>query len=396
MSSIHKKALCLFSGAVLLFGAGSITANAQDTTASQPVRLTGSPTAQNTDYYLAKTSFTLAKSEEAFLEVKSGKSLASGVKLSYQWYKDGVAIVGAVSKTYSAKATGEYYCIVTESDGSSASSISMVGRLGSVKPSGSSSGSSAASAESLIGAVRQTTNAQITSLSKTYTTNTAAVTVLSDLKITAQPKGGIICGNYYGDRCILSIGVSGGDGEYEYSWTCDGVPVEADSASISAETAGEYVCTVTSADGGKLVSQPATVTEDLFSVSACLKKHMSALVRCNEEYIPEGTALKLSVKASGGTGKYTYTWEKYYSYINGEQETGCWLPLNSNTDSVTLERDDIIYTATNYDESYNSWTSQVYETKVRCIVSCLDENGNVAATRYTNEAVISADDSKAE
>ncbi|MBE6724305.1 MAG: hypothetical protein E7576_03755 [Ruminococcaceae bacterium] len=133
---------------------------------------------------------------------------------TYQWYKDGSLISGAVSDHYTATEAGRYYCVIKDSYG------------------------------------------------QTATTNTAQVTS-SKLTIKSQPVGGIV------GYTKLSVTVSGGKEPYRYQWYKEGSgPIRgATSASYSPSSVGDYYCKVTDAKGTTITSDTATVHSASLAIS---------------------------------------------------------------------------------------------------------------------------------
>jgi len=55
----------------------------------------------------------------------------------------------------------------------------------------------------------------------------------------------------------------------------------------------------------------------------------------------------------------------------------------------------VTYTVTNYDEFYKPYTYTYYGIELRCVVSSIDDNGKVVATKYTPKASITRFDPSA-
>ncbi len=160
---------------------------------------------------------TIFDDEEATLEVVAE---ANGA-LSYQWYKDGVAIEGATEATYVTAEAGEYYAVVTnELNGTTA------------------------------------------------TTETVKVTVVvlehADVPvITDEPEDAYIL---EGETATLAVEAVA-NGELAYQWYKDGVAIEgATEATYETAEAGEYYAVVTNTLNGETtetetVKVTVTVTE---------------------------------------------------------------------------------------------------------------------------------------
>jgi hypothetical protein len=172
--------------------------------------------------------------------------VASGSKLTYQWYRDGAAIVDATSAIYTATAAGSYYVVVTAEDGS------------------------------------------VTSVN-------AVLTVTSAPVITAEPSSATILA---GTSQTLAVAAEGAD--LAYQWYRDGVAIDgATGASYAASTAGSYMVQVINA-AGSMQSAAATI-----AVSPNL---MAPVVTTQplSQTVNAGTGVTFSVWASGVSVAYQW------------------------------------------------------------------------------------------
>lgn len=67
-------------------------------------------------FELSSGTFEIPESGSYTVSVvqSSGYTLPNGGKLTYQWYRNDVAVSGATSKSFPVKEAGTYYCKVTE------------------------------------------------------------------------------------------------------------------------------------------------------------------------------------------------------------------------------------------------------------------------------------------
>ena len=168
--------------------------------------------------------------------------------LKYQWYKDGSAVSGATSRTYSTKAAGRYYCVITDQAGQS------------------------------------------------VTSTTKVVTVIT-YRITKQPQSGVSASD---NGYKLSVTVAGGTSPYKYTWRKDGVYIGS-TATLTVYDAGRYYCTITDANGKSLTSDTATLIKNYLRFTNTFPTYATK----------EGSYYHLKASAAGGSGKYYYYyWQK--------------------------------------------------------------------------------------
>ncbi len=129
----------------------------------------------------------------------------------YQWYKDGSAIAGATSSTYSATSAGVYKVVVTDANGC------------------------------------------------TDDSDEVTVTSVPDPQVSVTPTSGEL--NCKVESVLLTASVTGGEGPFAYQWYKDGSAIAgATSSTYSATSAGTYKVVVTDANGCSDDSNEVTVT----------------------------------------------------------------------------------------------------------------------------------------
>ena len=197
--------------------------------------------------------------------------MASGTAtLTYQWRKDGTAISGATSSTYTISSTstsnaGSYTVVVTNSAGSATSNAATL-------------------------------------------TVTAAATAPS---ITTQPSSSSVTA---GSAASFSVAASG-TATLTYQWRKDGTSISGATASTysigstSTSDAGSYTVVVTNS-AGSATSNAATLTVTAAVVAPAITTQPSS------SSVTAGSAASFSVAASG-TATLTYQWRKDGTAISG-------------------------------------------------------------------------------
>ncbi|MBO4524810.1 MAG: hypothetical protein J5723_09045 [Ruminococcus sp.] len=207
-------------------------------------------------------------SQSGSVTISEGSSTTLSVNVSggygsikYQWYKDGTAISGATSRTYTTKTAGKYYCKITDQANQNVSSLTKV------------------------------------------------VTVVS-YRITSQPQSGVIAS----DRGYkLSVAVAGGTAPYKYTWRKDGGYI-GNEANLTAYEPGKYYCTIVDANGKTLTSDTATLTKNYLRFTNTFPTYAER----------EGSYYHLKAGAAGGSGKhYYYYWQKLAAGSNEWVYTDC-------------------------------------------------------------------------
>ena len=211
--------------------------------------------------------------------------------LTYQWYKDDVAISGATARTYTPLTTtigsAEYYCVVT--------------------------------------------NTTLDGPAKTARSNTATITVnapgtLPDADvpmITAHPQPATYAQNDIADPLFVT---ASGNGTLTYQWYKDGGAIAgatSETYTPSTETVGiaHYYCVVKNTSGG--TSETTTSNTAIITVSDAsdAQPNIPTITEHPESatYMLNDIADALSVTATGN-GTLTYQW-----YKDGEAITGAIL-----------------------------------------------------------------------
>jgi alpha-tubulin suppressor-like RCC1 family protein len=230
----------------------------------------GTTTERNTAIKLTQPAFT---KQPAALSVSVGASAAFATTVTstgaatYQWFKDGSAITGATTTTYSIASTtaasaGNYTLVATNWLGSTTSAV-------------------------------------------------AALTVISPVSITTQPTAQTVIA---GNTATFSV-VATGSAPLTYQWSKDGVAISGATAatySIAATTAanaGSYTVLITNSVGS-VTSAPATLTVNPAGVAP------SITTQPISQSVTAGKSVTLSVVATG-TSPLTYEWRKDGTVITG-------------------------------------------------------------------------------
>jgi Immunoglobulin domain/Immunoglobulin I-set domain len=297
------------------------------------------------------------------VSVASGSSAtfsvtATGTNLTYQWYFNNVAITGATSASYtinSATSTnvGNYYVIIysnpsnyttsntvtlsmSSSGGGGGSNVSIVAQpfstsvvnggttVISVIASGTNltyqwyfNGSALAGATSSRLTITNATTANagsyyviVSSGSSSATSDTATLSVSSDVSIVVQPTSQTVA---TGASVTLSVVASGGS--LTYQWYFNGTPISGATssgytiASASTANAGSYTVVVSSNGLNPITSSTATLTVNGNAGSPTIT------LQPISQTVSLGSSCSLSVNATGTN--LTYQW-----YYNGSAISG--------------------------------------------------------------------------
>ncbi len=208
---------------------------------------------------------------------------ASGTSpLSYQWKKNGAAISGATSRSYTTPAT-------TSSDNASTFEVTVTNSVSSVS------------------------------------SNSATLTVNLPPSITAQPASRAVNA---GQTAVFSVTATG-TGTLSYQWKKNG-------AAISGATAAAYTTPATAAsDNGEQFS--VTVTDMVTSVTSntatlTVNAAPSILTQPASQTVNAGQAATFGVSASG-SGTLTYQWKKGGAAIGGATSASYTTPATAASDS---------------------------------------------------------------
>jgi len=262
---------------------------------------------------------------------------------TYQWYKNGAAITGATSSTYTATSAGTYYvrvgdgpnCDVRSNDSVVTSvpdpDVSVTPTSGELNCNVSSVLLTASvtggetpytyqwykNGAAISGATNSTYTATSAGTYKVVVTDhngctdtSADVVVVSvpDPEVSVTPTGGELNCNV--SSVLLTASVTGGESPYTYQWYKNGAAISgATNSTYSATSAGTYKvivtdhngCTDTSADVG-VVSVP----DPDVSVTPT-----SGELNCNV------ASVLLTASVTGGETPYTYQWYKNGAAISG-------------------------------------------------------------------------------
>jgi hypothetical protein len=127
------------------------------------------------------------------------------------------------------------------------------------------------------------------------------------LTIDTQPQSQVLA---IGAPLTLSVGVSGGSGPYTYQW-------KKNTVNISGATSSTYTINHSAlSDAGSYTVSVGDGTDTVLSSAAVISYGFGIVV----QPMPQGTYLGgtifLSVSVAGGSGSYTYQWEKDSSNIS--------------------------------------------------------------------------------
>ncbi|MHA3790013.1 Ig-like domain-containing protein, partial [Flavobacterium hauense] len=152
-----------------------------------------------------------------------------------------------------------------------------------------------------------------------FTTNRVAVNVVVSNIVVTPSQTNLTCNG--GDNATATVSVTGGVGDYTYSWS----PSGGTAATASGLTAGNYTVTVTDENGCE-AEETFTITQpDALSITPSQTN-----VTCNG-----GDNATATVAVTGGTGDYVYLW----SPTGGTAATASGLSAGEYTVTVTDEND---------------------------------------------------------
>lgn len=199
---------------------------------------------------------------------------ASGTgSLTYQWYKDSIAIAGANASTYAASVAGAYSCVVTSS---------------------------------------------LNGVTVTKTTTPTNVYVNS-ISITSNPISSTVA---TGQNYQFTFGVSA-TGTITYQWLINGNEISgANGSSYTTATAGTYTAVATSTLNGTTASITST------SATLATVNQPTITSQPSGSTLNVNSPLSLTISASGN-GTLSYQWFKNGSALTGQ--TGSTLTISSVT-----------------------------------------------------------------
>jgi hypothetical protein len=246
---------------------GSVTSNAATLTVNSPPTITSQPASQTVN----------AGQTATFSVTASGTGT-----LSYQWKKNGTAISGAVSASYTTPAT-------SSSDGGSQFTVTVTNSFGSV------------------------------------TSNAATLTVNVPPTINTQPVSQTV---NVGQTATFSVTATG-TGTLTYQWKKNG-------ASISGATSVSYTTPATTAsDNGAKFTVTITGTSGSITSSAATLTVIappSITTQPASQTVIAGQTATFNVVASG-TAPLTYQWLKNGSTISGATSSSYTTPATTTADS---------------------------------------------------------------
>ena len=287
-------------------------------------------------------SVSFTNDKDAYI-LKYGESVELGVTAeggtggyTYQWFRNGLAVKGAVSATYTATEVGKYNCRVTDRIGlrGTSKTVNIVSTLSFTKlPEDIHivQGSSGTMSVEISGGLAPYTYQWYKDGAEIANSNSATCTVTEagryNCKVT-DSLGQEITGRYGtvyiteklalstdlsekeimpASGVVLRVGATGGYGTYTYKWYSDGeLCATTKASSIGTSAAGRYYCIVTDESGQSVQSRTCNVIEKLVISS-----------QPQSQVIASGKTVTLSAAAIGGTAPYTYQWYKAGTAISG-------------------------------------------------------------------------------
>ena len=412
MRNFKTKAICFISSAVLLCGASGITANAATDYNFSAASSTISSVAQQNNFTLNRGDFTLSYGGTVYIWVNqsSNYTLPTNATVQYQWYKNETAISGATEYKYPVTSGGTYYCKVSVNTPKkvrlasgrpvttystktyNTGSITVTEQLVITKqPTGGVFDNDKGYFDMFVTVKGGTGsykykwywNGKETSLTgtgmrvygagtgycvitdtngKKLTTQNVTVSY-APLKIASQPIGGYFNSeNGYYDMYVTP---TGGRAPYKYKWYWNGKETSLTGNGMRVYNEGTGYCVITDANGNKVTSNTAKVVYAPFNVY--YEKYGS---------FDPGASLQmmdLTVTATGGTGEYTYNWQKK---VNGKwEDIG---PYSGKEATYTVMSFDVIDNE-EYEFMFKRDDMYIYHAtfynSYRCIVGYTDSTG---------------------
>lgn len=293
-------------------------------------------------------------------------TIATGSGLSYQWYKDGVAISGATSASLTltgvtSAETGNYTCIVTETCGSASTQaaslsldsvsittqpVSQTGCVGgdvtfSVAASGSGltyqwfhNGGPLAGATSETLTLNNITSAnqggyfcRVTSSCGSTNSNFVSLNVKAPVTITSQPVDQSACVGY---NAALSVGATGDN--LSYQWYFQGNPI----AGANYHTL--YLNQLSTSDMGDYYAVVSNSCSSETSASAFVNVSTAPQITAQpqDQTVSRNDPATLSVTANG-IGTLSYQWRRNGQWISGATSSTYHIPQVRNKDTGTYD-----------------------------------------------------------
>ena len=241
------------------------------------------------------TAYTLTINEKPGITAQTGNTTicagqtmvfsvtASGSgTLTYQWYKNAVILTGATNSSYVITSVGStdsasYYCIVTNSCG-------------------------------------------------TTTSNSIFLTVKQSPKITAQSGGTSVCSGNAANYTVTATGSA----TLSYQWYKDNTAISGQTgsayaiSSTNSSSAGTYYCAVTNTCG----------TSSSSAYSLTIKEKPTITAQTGSTSLCAGQNMTFSVTA-GGTSPVTYQWYKSTTAVSGATNSTYTINSVSSADSAS-------------------------------------------------------------
>ena len=293
--------------------------------------------------------------------------------LTYQWFKNGVAISGATNSTYSisgvtASNAGNYSVEVTGTCGSATSNAAQltVNTLaissqpvsasqcagsdvtfsvsatssGSISYQWKKNGSSIAGAtnssltlNSITGSDAGSYSVELTAAAGTITSNTATLTVGAATSVNTQPSNQSVYGNGSASFTVSATG----SGTLTYQWSKNGSPISGETSSTltinnaTSNDDADYSVSVTG-NCGVVTSNNAHLTVTIVNPPS-ISLQPASVSQC------AGTNASFSVTASVSAGSISYQWKKDGVAISGATNNSLSLNgiNNTNAGSYTVD-----------------------------------------------------------
>ena len=338
--------------------AGTVTSNAATLTVNTPPSITTQPVSQ-TVIVSQTASFSVAATGTA--------------PLTYQWNKNGTAISGATSSTYTTPATtssdngAQFTVIISNSVGTvtsnaatltvntppsiSAQPISQTATAGqtasfSVTASGTSplsyqwnkNGTAIGGATSSSYTTPVTTTADngaqftvtVSNSAGSVTSSAATLTVNVAPSITTQPASQTVT---VGQTATFSVTASGTT-PFSYQWQKNGVAISGATsanyttpATSSSDTGAQFTVTISNS-AGSATSNAATLTVNAAAVAPSISTQPAS------QTVPAGQTATFSVTATG-TAPLSYQWQKNGTAVSGATSSTYTTPATTTSGSGT-------------------------------------------------------------
>ena len=309
-----------------------VVSNTAGSIASGTATLTVNPAPVAPTVVTQPSNQTVTAGQTATFSVTAGGS----APLSYQWKKNGTAIAGATSSTYTTPAT-------TTADSGAVFNVTITNTAGSV-----------------------------TSGNATLTVNASAVAPT----ITTQPASITVTA---GQTATFAV-VAAGTGPLTYQWQKNGSNISGGTASYTtpatstSDNGSTFVVTVSNSKGS-VTSAAATLTVNPAPVTAPTITSGPA-----SQSVVAGQTATFSVVATG-TAPLTYQWQKNNTNISGANGASYTTPATSSTDNgatyvVTVSNSAGSATSDPATLTVTAGNQKTYSTTFPLTESVISESGN--------------------